>query len=131
MMSYRTLSWSDVVSFYQKLIQTHALPIIPMLDLVTFIAASPYAAGLFPVTSHATLRLGHYPNFLAGDGELDIDFDQPTQTFIFVYWSHPSDVHQWTRRYSVAESRDALERFLHTYARWFRHHKGSSNESSR
>ena len=119
-MIYRTLAWPDVVGFYQDLVQTHALPLAPMLDLVTFIAASPYAIGLFPVTSHATLRLGHYPNFLAGDGELAIDFDAAPQIFIFVYRSHPALSKPWTHAYPVNTGRDALERFLHTHVRWFR-----------
>lgn len=119
-MIYRTLAWPDVVSFYQDLVHAHAWPIEPMLDLVTFIAASPYAVGLFPVTSHATLRLGRYPNFLAGDGELAINFDGTTQTFIFVYRSHQALSKPWTQQYPATSGRDALERFLHTHARWFR-----------
>jgi hypothetical protein len=120
MYTYRTLPWSDVVSFYHDLVHAHDWRSQPMLDLVTFIAASPYALGLFPVTSHATLRLGHYPNFLPGDGELVIDFDTGTQTFTFEYWSHPSILKRWRHQYQANAGQAALERFLHTYVRWFR-----------
>jgi hypothetical protein len=120
MYTYRTLPWSDVMSFYHDLVQIHHWPLQPMLDLVTFIATSSYAQGLFPVTSHATLRLGHYPDFLPGDGELVIDFDGPTQTFCFEYWSSPMAIKRWIRHYPAQAGQHRLEYFLQKQVRWFR-----------
>jgi hypothetical protein len=119
MLIYTTRSWPDILEFYQGLAQAHHWQIAPMLDLVAFTAASPYAPHLFPVTSMATLRIGRYPNFLAGDGELSIDFEGPAQEFVFTYQSHPLDTRRWTRHYPTHAGRSALERFLLSYARWF------------
>jgi hypothetical protein len=90
-----------------------------MLGLAQFLATSPYANGLFPLTSMALLRIGRYPDFSPGDGELTIEFIPPRQMFILTYQSHPARSAEWRHEYPVAEAAVALRRFLHTYARWF------------
>jgi hypothetical protein len=95
------------------------MPIQPILDLARFLATSPYASGLFPLTSMATLRIGRYPDFLPGDGELMIELAPSGQTFIFTYQSHPAQPAAWQHQYPISEGRIAIKRFLHDYARWF------------
>jgi len=68
-------------------------------------------------TSHC--GSGAIQDFLAGDGELSIDFAGPAQEFVFTYQSHPPDVRKWARHYPAHAGRPALERFLLKHARWF------------
>lgn len=122
MYTYKTHSWTEIVERYRELVQDYAWPIQPMLDLVTFIADSPYAAGLFPLTSMDRLRIGRHPDFQPCIEELVIDFDMHKQLFVFSYWSHPALRKPWQRQYTPEASQAALERFLLKYARWFTRH---------
>lgn len=93
-----------------------------MLQLVQFVAASPYAQALFPITSVAKLRIGRYENFAPGDAELQIEFDEREQQFTFTYLAHPYQKHPWRRTCSAAAGIIRLERFLLEDAGWFTSH---------
>src|SRR5436190_830596 len=54
----RSLSWNEVLGFYEDLAQKPGCRIEPLVDLVRFLAESPYARSLFPYTSHADLHIG-------------------------------------------------------------------------
>lgn len=118
-MRSRTLPWPDVVSFYCSLVHERAWHIEPMLELVQFMAGSPYAAALFPYTSHEKLCLGRTADFTSGDGELQIQFYPATQSFTFTYCQSPADFSSWSRECSADEWQPTLERILQKRLRWF------------
>lgn len=118
-MRIRTLPWPDVVSFYGELVHAHSWHIEPMLELVQFVAGSPYAPGLFPYTSHDRLCLGRTADFTAGDGELQIQFNPGAQSFTFTYCQSPADSSPWSRKCSAEEWRPVLERILQKRLGWF------------
>jgi hypothetical protein len=74
MISYPSQAWPDVISFYDHLARdTPALA--PMAAFVHHLAASPYSAGLHPVTSMQTLRLFQHDHVEGTDEEVRVDFE--------------------------------------------------------
>lgn len=118
----RKYPWVEVEHFYERLVVESAWPFAPMLDLVRFVASSPYAPGLFPATSHEILLLGRVANFLRGDSELQVKFDGTSQTFLFTYTQRPDELKPWMRTCNAGEGRHTFERLLHKRLRWF--HEG-------
>ena len=119
---FKTHSWQNVVKHYDDLVNQHAWPFNPMLDLVRFLASSPYAPSLFPRTSHDLLRIGRVRDFTPGDNELQIKFDGLTQRFCFTYTQRTDDLHPWSRECEASQWREVLERLFHKRLRWF--HEG-------
>ena len=118
-MQVRTLPWSDVVSFYTGLVREHSWHIEPMLELVQFLAGSPYAPGLFPYTSHDKLCLGRVADFTSGDSELQIQFNSLTRCFAFTYFQSPTESSHWSRQCPSEEWRQVLDRILQKRLGWF------------
>jgi hypothetical protein len=115
----RTLPWPEVEQFYRDLINKHAWPINPMLELVRFLASSAYSNFLFPSTSHDILCIGRVANFTPGDNELQIQFDGSAQRFRFVYRQRLDDTAPWSRECQASEWHPVLERLLQKRLRWF------------
>jgi hypothetical protein len=132
-----TRSWPEIVSFYEGLVQRqekHGYPSFhPMLYLVQQIANSPYAAGLFPATSHSTLRLVQTPEFYLNQERLEINFHPAKRQFFFELQemprrsAHPRcrqlapmklSAESWKRTYSSEDGFAALVRFIKA-KRWF------------
>ena len=133
MTEYQTHSWPSVVSFYQDGARAHAR-LTPMAALVARIAASPYAAGLHPVTSHYLLRLFARERFDFYDDQIVIDHDG--EVFEVRYSSSPRVrqhslkpiTSEWSKR--THDGFDALERCLH-HLRWFtEEHESRSRPAS-
>lgn len=118
-MRVRTQPWSEVVAFYAGLVDEAGWPIEPMLALVRFLANSPYAAGLFPYTSHDILGIGRAADFTSGDSELKVHFNFKTQTFAFTYIQRPDDSFPWLRECSAYEWQLVLEHILQKRLGWF------------
>ena len=129
MQHYRTQSWIEILTFYSDLGNAHHWPFQPLLDLVQFITTSPYAQGLFPVTSQDLRRIGHYPNFLAGDGEFTIQFLPNQNRFVFTDQSHPTHQPPWSHHYEAEDVQQALEHFLVKKVRWLRNSKAASGNT--
>ena len=71
---FETHSWPSVVDFYRR--SAAARPeLSAMAALVERVAASPYAAGLHPVTSHHLLRLFATNRFDFLDDQIQIEHD--------------------------------------------------------
>ncbi len=123
-MSHRPHShaWQEILAFYQELAQKSGWHIEPMIDLVRFIAESPYARSLFPYTSHADLHIGRVSHFASGDGELTIVYDQQAKTFRFTYQQRADDVKPWSTECGAEDGRRKFEQILHKRLRWF--HEG-------
>jgi hypothetical protein len=119
-MRLRTQPWTEVTSYYADLATNH--PSQPMLDLVQFLSSSRYAASLFPCTSQEQLRIGRTADFEAGRNELQIQFDEASQSFKFTYLQRPDDPSPWSRSCGASEWRQVLERTLHKRLSWF--HEG-------
>jgi hypothetical protein len=113
--------WPDVVCFYQDLASTHGWKIDPMLKLVEQIAASGFAVGLFPYTSHSTLCIAHTHKPRMRQEELRITFDPTSDEFHFEYWSHPFvKPGPWETRCHSADGFPTLKRILLKRTRWFK-----------
>jgi hypothetical protein len=117
-----TLSWPEIVAFYAELAKERGQALQPMLSLVGFLASSRYARSLFPRVSDSTLRIARVSNFEAGEGELQIRFDEKAQTFWFTHLQRPDHLNPWARECSADEWRHVLERLLHKRLQWF--HEG-------
>jgi hypothetical protein len=118
----RTSAWAEVEHFYERLVNESAWPFASMLELVRFVASSPYASALFPATSHEVLLLGRVANFVRGDSELQVKFDGTSQTFLFTYTQRPDELKPWSRSCNAGEGLATFERVLHKRLRWF--HEG-------
>lgn len=129
MSEYQTHSWPSVVSFYQDGARGHSR-LIPMAALVEQIAASRYASGLHPVTSHYHLHLFARERFDFSDDQIHIDHDG--ELFEVRYTSSPRVrphsltpiTSDWSKR--SRDGFDALERCLH-HLRWFTEAQQSSS----
>lgn len=135
-----TRSWPEIVSFYERLEQIqekHGYPSFhPMLSLVQQIADSPYAAGLFPATSHAALRLVQMPEFYWDQERLEISFHSAKHQFYFEFKEMPRrsapcrrqlatakpPAESWKRTYPSEDGFAALIRFIRA-KRWFVEYK--------
>ncbi len=71
-MNVKSQSWKEIADFYRGMVE-HGLDMLPMLRLVEEIAASPYAHGLYPITSMFTLCLSQHPDFEYGQNMLRVD----------------------------------------------------------
>jgi len=117
----KTRSWAEVSTFYHRLVYENGWRLEPLLKLVLFIAASPYADGLYPATSVAMLRIGRYPDFAIRDAELLIEYESQRRQFHFRYFAHPSQNEpEWEKYCDATEGATTLERFLLKQARWFK-----------
>lgn len=56
-------AWGRMIGFYRKLIDEYGFHQTPMLEFVSWLAASPYSRVLYPSTSHAALGLSAVPTF--------------------------------------------------------------------
>lgn len=116
-MRYTTSPWPHIVTFYAEF--TYRNPAFqPMHHLVREIAASPYAFGLFPLTSMVDLRIGHYPDYAMYDQEVVVTYDYRVQHMQFRYYSG-SVQPTWIQMYPHQHAYAAFERFITRYARWF------------
>ena len=55
--------WGRMVSFYRELIEEYSFRQTPMLEFVSWLAASPSSRVLHPSTSHEALGLSAVPGF--------------------------------------------------------------------
>jgi hypothetical protein len=118
----RSLSWEEVRDFYADLARRPGWKIAPLVELVEFLSASPYAIGLFPYTSHADLHIGRVRNFACGDNDLSVTYNQRANTFTFTYQQREDDLHPWSVECAATEGKDRLTHLLHKRLRWF--HEG-------
>ena len=118
-MQVRTQSWAYVVSYYAGLSRQPGWHIEPLLELVSFLAGSPYAQALFPYTSHDVLGIGRVANFTAQNAELRIQFNAASQSFKFTYYQRPDERSPWVRRCPAPECHQVLLRIFHKRLRWF------------
>ena len=56
-------AWGRMIGFYRKLIDEYGFHQTPMLEFVSWLAASPSSRVLYASTSHATLGLSAVPAF--------------------------------------------------------------------
>ena len=56
-------AWGRMIGFYRKLIDECCFHQTPMLEFVSWLAASPSSRVLHPSTSHAALGLSAEPTF--------------------------------------------------------------------
>jgi hypothetical protein len=114
-------SWIEIISFYQDIISAHGWKCQPMLQLAECIAASEFAAGLFPYTSMSTLCLAHIHKPQPYQEELRITFDPVHSEFHFDYWSHPFvQLGPWKQTCDAADGFATFERIVLKYLRWFK-----------
>jgi hypothetical protein len=111
--------WSSIVEFYDNLVHAHGWPFQPMLELVRFIAASPYAAGLFACTSHEVLLVTRVKDPDPSEGKLQIQFDGKSQVFTFRYIQRDDKSKPWSRTCPAEEGISVLEHTLCKRLRWF------------
>ena len=90
-----------------------------MLDLIRFLAESPYASGLFPYTSMDKLCLGRVPDFSWFDNELRIEFNSSNHSFKFIYFQNEADARPWSRDCTEEEWKPVLEHILQKRLGWF------------
>ncbi|HSV82402.1 MAG TPA: hypothetical protein VLK85_24680 [Ramlibacter sp.] len=114
-------SWPDIVARYQALARTPGRALVPMRELVEFLAASRYARTLVPATEQEVLRIGRTADGAAAREELRIRFDESAQQFEFTHL-RPDASAAWSRECGADEWRPVLERLLHKRLQWF--HEG-------
>ncbi|WP_406699856.1 hypothetical protein V5E97_13505 [Singulisphaera sp. Ch08] len=107
-----TRSWPEVVKFYRDL--------GPMLNLVEFIASSPYSTSLFPTTSHARLCIARTSPIHWGHAMLTVEFDPVGECFVFQYFEAAPTPQPWVTTCPTADGRMRFERLMKKRLRWFR-----------
>ena len=122
MLEHRTHTWEYVLGSLRKLAAANAY-FEPMRDAMAQLAASPYAAGLYPVLSMHTVRLYQNEHYSAFDEELRLDFEDAE--FVLRHRSGSTPVPQfakskvagvWVKR--GPQAMPLLERAFH-HLRWF------------
>lgn len=124
----RTHSWEWVVSSFRSAADENPV-FAPLADLAERLAASPYAAGLFPVKSMHSLRIYQHDTYSASDDAIHIDFDFDAAEFVVQYrslrfsnsYTTPDREKRWTKR--TRDGFAAVERCLH-HLRWFVEYNG-------
>lgn len=118
----QTMPWPDAVAFYAWLAADRGCAFDPMKELVHFIASSRYAHGMFASISDKTLCIGRTPNFVSGNDELRIHFDEAAQIFTFVHAQRHGEKFPWSLPCPAMEWQSTFERIVHKRLRWF--HEG-------
>jgi hypothetical protein len=113
-------SWSSVVEFYRELVERHALPLRPMLELVEKISKSAYAAGLLPDTSMHTLYVAQSESGLSEFPRLRIECTIDGGRLRFTYEDGFNDKKWWHWEVESDRGFAALERFLTKRAQWYK-----------
>lgn len=90
-----------------------------MCALVSFLARSPYAPGLFPSLSHDELCLGRVRDFADGEGELRVRFDPRVQRFAFTCLQ-ALGAKRWQGHCAAQGVEPHVERLLQKRLRWFK-----------
>ena len=112
MAGYPHHTWPQTVRLFDE-IAAEQPRLALMRAFVGQVAASKYAAGLNPLTSHATLLLSPNDTLLTGYDEVKIDLEDGE--FVVRYHGSPTSA-TWTTRDTNGMA--ALERFLQ-HIRWF------------
>lgn len=120
-----TETWEQIENRYTDLQDNHGWQIDPMIKLVQGIRSSRFSIGLYPWTSHATLRvsLNNYVDFQ--DDLLSIDYFPDQEIFEFrMSFSDDYVRRPWTRTCAKDEAFSFFERVIRDL-RWFVEYKES------
>jgi hypothetical protein len=114
-------SWDEVVSVFRHLVDDCGWKVRPMLELVEFVASSPYATALFPTTSHDRLCLSRTRVIRWHHEMLMVQFDPDAEGFRFEYWqASQASTEPWRTSSPAQEGVTRLEHILKKRLRWFK-----------
>lgn len=116
-MKVKSRNWNDIISFYDNLPSQNEFNFKLMAKLVRDIVNSPYAIGLFPITSMHTLILGQTPEFEIERNTLRIELIEGNQVKLELN-SSAIKSKNWSRIIDASEVFIALEKFLKS-EKWF------------
>ncbi len=111
-----TTTWDEAVS----ILKTHAIPTIaPLVSFVESVAASPYAAGLFPSPGVFQFLIGRIPAFPANEPHLVVMYDRERRQFEFSYVVDPYSCQIWNTKAPVSRVFQHFEHLMLRRLRWF------------
>lgn len=116
---YESRTWPEMVESYRGLAEGGGHQ-GPMLDLVEFIAGSPYASGLFPLESMFELCLSRTRGVRWRHGMLSILYDASVGQFVFTYFEESMWPEPWVTRRDTELGREHFEWLMKKRLRWFR-----------
>ena len=124
----RTQSWESVASGFRGIADANP-GFARMAHMAEQLAASPYAAGLFPVQSMHTIRLYQHDRYSASDDAIQIDIDFDTEELVVRYrawrfsesYTLPELERSWTKR--TRDGFAAVERCIQ-HLHWFVEYDG-------
>jgi len=113
----RTWTWPEAVA---RLEGFSGNSLRPMRDFVAEIAASPYAALLFPAASMDGVLVGRIPDFSCYEPHLFMRYDVRTRRVTFTYWVDPYSQQRWTTQAPVGRAFAHFEHLMLRRLRWCR-----------
>jgi hypothetical protein len=117
----RSRSWDEIVSSYRHLSDDHGWRLGPMMELVDFVASSPYATALFPTTSHDRLCIARTRVIRWNHQMLTVRFDPNAERFLFEYWEASAWCREpWRTSSAAEEGITKLEHVMKRRLGWFR-----------
>ena len=113
----KTRSWEDVLKFFTEIAESNSY-FSPIHRLVTEIAASKYAIGLFCTTSMHVLWISQSEEFEMAREVLIVKYNGAKHQFLFEYIEHPHAKKSWHRECSEVDAFQNFERFIEM-KKWF------------
>jgi hypothetical protein len=114
---FKSRSWGDIARSFAELAEANSY-FQPMSQLVSEIATSKYAIGLFPIKSMHDLWISQSEEFEMWHEALLIRFDVINHKFLFQYVENPYVKNPWQRECPEATGFQTFERFLEM-KKWF------------
>lgn len=109
--------WQKIETFYHSLVVDYGWGCQPLHDLVTHIAAAPYATYLHAITSHATLMLHGYTPFHYDQEVVLIEW-KGNNTLVFTYREEPYRPVAWEKTCQAEESLRVFEHLVIDLLKW-------------
>ncbi len=111
-----SLSWNEIITFYQKLNDVYDWNMQPMVQLVEAIASSQYSDGIFGITSHDTLCISQSKQINFERNLLTIEFIEGRFIFKYREWTYSKI--QWVKE---SDAQGSFATFEHIMKRlkWF------------
>lgn len=106
-------TWARTIGFYQQLIDENGWQQRPMLEFVSWLAASRYSQALHPSTSHESLGLACVPTFQERLGRpmVYIVYDAESGGFV-IHWQRGQGDEVREERVPSPQAPDVFDRVL-------------------
>ena len=120
----RTWTWPEQIA---RIEQFEGTSLLPLRDFIKEVAASPYAAALFPASSMDAFLIGRTANFSHHEPHLRVWYNSVTRQFKFTYIQNQSLKRLWETSAPKGRAFAHFEYLMQRRLRWFRSAIGSNN----